>query len=99
MSKEKEQQLEEVFKEEVVSAADSQLIEEMAQSALMYGHKRTRTNPKFKPFVFGNRNNIEIIDLALTVKKLHEAIEFLKTKWAKLLPIFWTMKSQMCDCF
>ena len=73
-------QIEESLKEKTIEKKDLVVIEEMLQNALMYGHKRTRTNPRFKSFVFANRNNVEIIDLTLTLKKLEEAVEFLKNK-------------------
>ena len=73
-------QIEESLKEKTTEKQDLQLLEEMIKAALMYGHKKTRTNPKFKPFIFVNRNNVEIIDLNLTLDKLEQAIEFLKNK-------------------
>ncbi len=65
---------------DVEEGVDLEVLKDMIKAALMYGHSRTRTNPKFKPFIFGSRNNIEIIDLGLTLKKLGEAIELLKNK-------------------
>lgn len=74
------QEIEQSLKDRTSEKQDLQLLEEMIKAALMYGHKKTRTNPKFKPFIFTNRNNIEIIDLNLTLDKLEQAVEFLKNK-------------------
>ena len=73
-------QIEDSLKEKNIDKKNLAVLEEMIKAALMYGHKRTRTNPRFKPFIFANRNNIEIIDLNLTLEKLEQAIEFLKNK-------------------
>lgn len=64
---------------ENVSEADMNVLKEMAQYGVMFGHKKTRTNPRFKNFIFTTRNGIEIIDLAKTVKGIEEVSEFLKT--------------------
>ena len=74
------QEIEQSLKNKTTGKQDLQVLEEMIKAALMYGHKKTRTNPKFKPFIFVNRNNVEIIDLNLTLDKLEQAIEFLKNK-------------------
>jgi len=42
------------------------------------GYSRVRRHPKMQDFIFGARNNIEILDLELTEKKLNEAEDFLK---------------------
>ena len=74
------QEIEQSLKNKTTGKQDLQVLEEMIKAALMYGHKKTRTNPKFKPFIFVNRNNVEIIDLNLTLDKLEQAIEFLENK-------------------
>lgn len=54
-----------------------ELIKEMMANGLMYGHKKTRTNPKFKPFILTARSGIEIIDLTKTLSSIDEAAKFL----------------------
>ncbi|MCL4403941.1 30S ribosomal protein S2 [Patescibacteria group bacterium] len=53
-------------------------IAEIAKTGLFYGHKKTVTHPKMKPFLGGRRNEIEIIDPEQTMKSLGKAIEFIK---------------------
>lgn len=53
-------------------------IKEMLESALHFGHRTTRQHPKMKPYVFGVRNNVSIIDLEQTKKMLAIALEYLK---------------------
>jgi len=52
-------------------------LKEMAEAGIMYGHKKTRTAPEFKRYIFTTRNGIEIIDLAKTAKAIEAAAEFL----------------------
>lgn len=53
-------------------------IEEMLKAGVHLGHAKGKRNPAMAPFVFGVRNNVEIIDLEKTKAKLYEACEFLK---------------------
>jgi len=53
-------------------------IKEMLESALHFGHRKARQNPKMSSYVFGVRNNVSIIDLEQTREKLGEALEYLK---------------------
>jgi small subunit ribosomal protein S2 len=54
-------------------------IEEMTQAGLHFGHRTSRVNPKMKPYIFGVRNGVHIIDLEKTVEKLGEALRFIQT--------------------
>ena len=62
------------------SEADTALVREMMSAGLMYGHKSSKTHPKFKQYVSANRNGIEIIDLFQTISYLNEAADFLNKK-------------------
>ncbi len=42
-----------------------------------FGHQKARRNPKMSPFIHTTRNNINIIDLAKTVKLMKESLDFL----------------------
>lgn len=53
-------------------------LKEMAENGVLYGHKKTKTQPRFKQFVFATRNGMEIIDLVKTNELLNKAAEFLK---------------------
>lgn len=61
----------------VFTAPDPE-IEEMMKAGVHLGHAKSKRNPAMSPFVFGVRNNVEIIDLEKTKAKLYEACEFLK---------------------
>ncbi|MDP3881106.1 MAG: 30S ribosomal protein S2 [bacterium] len=53
------------------------MLEEMAQAGLLFGRKKSKTNPKMKDYVFANRNGFEMFDLEKTAAKLEEAKAFL----------------------
>lgn len=59
------------------SDVDIDLLKEMAEKGIMYGHKKNRTHPKFKQFIFTTRNGMEIIDLAKTVKAVENTADFI----------------------
>jgi small subunit ribosomal protein S2 len=47
----------------------------LLEAGAHFGHQSHRWNPKMAPFIFGERNNIHIIDLAQTVPLLHQALK------------------------
>lgn len=52
--------------------------EEMAEAGLHFGHRTSRIHPKMKPYIFGVRNTVHLIDLEKTVEKFNQALEFIK---------------------
>lgn len=40
---------------------------EMAKAGVLYGHKKSRRDPHFEPYVFAIRNGVEVIDLEQTL--------------------------------
>ena len=55
----------------------SELVRELVDSGIHYGHRSSRWNPKMRPYIFGKRNLIHIIDIRETVKGLLRAKKFL----------------------
>ena len=55
----------------------SELVRELIESGVHFGHRVSRWNPKMAPFIFGKRNSIHIIDIRETVKGLLRAKKFL----------------------
>ena len=51
-------------------------MKDLLEAGVHFGHQTKRWNPKMKPFIFGERNGIYIIDLGKTVKLFREAEEF-----------------------
>ena len=50
---------------------------QLLDAGIHFGHQSHRWNPKMKPYLFGIRNGIHIIDLQQTVPLLHNALVFL----------------------
>ena len=48
---------------------------QLLEAGVHFGHQTHRWNPKMKPYIFGDRNNIHIIDLAQTVPLLSRALQ------------------------
>jgi len=57
-------------------ATPIELIPELLEAGVHFGHQTKRWNPKMKPFIFGKRNGIYIIDLQQTLGRFQRAIEF-----------------------
>ncbi len=55
----------------------NELINEMVESGVHYGHQTRKWNPKMKPYLMKDKGGIYIIDLEQTVKCLDKAAEFL----------------------
>jgi small subunit ribosomal protein S2 len=47
---------------------------QLLEAGVHFGHHTRRWNPQMKPFIFGVRNNVHIIDLEQTVPMLHQAL-------------------------
>ncbi|MBN2197956.1 30S ribosomal protein S2 [Candidatus Wolfebacteria bacterium] len=71
-------QEEKEINEEVIDKKDEFVIREMMNVGLMYGHKKSKTNPKFKKYINITRNETEIIDLSQTLLFLDSAIDFMR---------------------
>jgi small subunit ribosomal protein S2 len=54
----------------------SATVRDMLQAGLHFGHQTRRWNPKMKPYIYGPRNGIYIINLDLTKKLFDKACNF-----------------------
>ena len=50
----------------------------LLEAGVQFGHQKRRWNPKMKEYIFTTRDDIYIIDLQKTVKKMEEAYEAMK---------------------
>lgn len=53
--------------------------EALSNAGLQYGYSRTRRHPSVKPFIEGNHNGVDFINLDKTAEQLENAISFLKS--------------------
>ncbi len=56
---------------------------QLLEAGVHFGHQTGRWNPKMKPYIFGARNGIHIIDLQQTVQFLRTAYDFVTQAVAK----------------
>ena len=52
-------------------------MKQLLEAGVHFGHQTRRWNPKMKPYIFGARNGIHIIDLQKTVKLFDKAYDFI----------------------
>lgn len=55
----------------------TELMTELLEAGVHFGHQTKRWNPKMKPFIFEKRNAIYLINLGETVRQLQQATQFL----------------------
>lgn len=55
----------------------TELLTELVEAGVHYGHQSRKWNPKMKPYLLEQRNSIYIINLEETVKQIDQAAEFL----------------------
>ena len=53
-------------------------VRELLEAGAHFGHQTRRWNPRMKPFIFGERAGIHIIDLDQTVRRLQTSLDFLR---------------------
>jgi small subunit ribosomal protein S2 len=60
-----------------------ELLKQLLESGVHFGHQTRRWNPKMRKFIFGQRNSIHIIDLEKTIEYLNQARDFMRDLAAK----------------
>lgn len=51
---------------------------ELLQAGVHFGHQRSHWHPKMKPYIFGARGGVQIIDLEKTLVELEKTLAFVK---------------------
>ena len=51
---------------------------QLLEAGAHFGHRQQRWNPKMAPFIYGQRNDIHILDLTQSVPLLHQALVTLR---------------------
>lgn len=54
------------------------VVKEILEAGVHYGHKTSRWNPKMRPYIYGRRNQIHIIDLKETVRGIMRGKRYLE---------------------
>jgi small subunit ribosomal protein S2 len=53
-------------------------MKELLEAGVHFGHQTRRWNPKMKPYIFGKRNGIYIIDLQKTLRMFNQVAQFVQ---------------------
>jgi len=59
-------------------ADTTELVPELLEAGVHFGHQTKRWNPKMRPYIFEQKNQIYIINLDETVRQLQRATQFLE---------------------
>jgi len=53
-------------------------MQQLIEAGAHFGHQTHRWNPRMKPYIFGSRNGVHIIDLSQTVPLMARALDFVQ---------------------
>ena len=59
-------------------ATNDVTMQQLLEAGAHFGHQTHRWNPKMKPYIFGDRNGVHIIDLSQTVPLFARALDFVR---------------------
>jgi len=57
----------------------SDLVKQLVESGVHFGHRSSRWNPKMRPYIYARRNKIHIIDVRETIRGLLRAKKYLSS--------------------
>lgn len=63
--------------------------ESLIKSGIHWGHQKSRRNPKMDPYIWGNKNNVSLVDISKTAHQLQKAARFLESIAAEGKNILW----------
>ena len=58
-------------------------VEAMLEAGMHFGHRTSRWHPKMKPFIFGSRKGVHIIDLEKSRDQLAKALDYIEQVTAR----------------
>ncbi len=74
-------------------------MKELLEAGAHFGHRKGAWNPKMKSYIYQERNQMHILDLTQTVKKIAEACEFVRdlaTEGKKILFVGTKQQAKRC---
>lgn len=66
-----------------------QLYKQLVEAGVHFGHQKSRWNPNMKPYLWGMKNKIHLIDVSKTAHQLQKAASFLEKIAADGKQILW----------
>jgi len=67
----------------MIMAATVVTMQQLLEAGAHFGHQTHRWNPKMKPYIFGDRNGVHIIDLSQSVPLFARALDFVQQTTAR----------------
>ncbi len=64
--------------EKTLNKKQEKIAKEMAEAGVFFGHSKSKKDPRMDPYISTFRGGVYIIDLVSSVKKLEEALDFIK---------------------
>jgi hypothetical protein len=64
-------------------AANVVTMQQLLEAGAHFGHQTHRWNPRMKPYIFGDRNGVHIIDLSQSVPLFARALDFVQQTAAR----------------
>ena len=61
----------------------------LIKSGVHFGHQKSKRNPKMDPYIWGYKNNVNLIDVSKTAYQLERAARFLESVAAENKTILW----------
>ncbi|MHB9148393.1 MAG: 30S ribosomal protein S2 [Candidatus Amoebophilus sp.] len=61
----------------------------LVKNGVHFGHQTSRWSPKMEPYIWGQKNNIHLIDVSKTARLLDKAASFLEATASEGKPILW----------
>ena len=69
------------------SPLSKELIQNLLEAGVHFGHQTKKWNPKMKPYIFGEKSGIYVIDLEKTAANLTKACNFIRETASQGVPI------------
>jgi len=69
--------------QELTMALPAFSMRQLMEAGVHFGHHTRRWDPRMEPFIFGQRNNVHILDLQQTVPMLQQALQALRDTTAR----------------
>ncbi len=66
-----------------------ELFGELVKAGVHFGHQKSRWCPKMKPYIWGSRDKVHLINIALTASHLEKAEKFLESVAAEGKSVLW----------
>lgn len=61
----------------------------LIKNGVQFGHQTWRWNPKMRPYIWGSKNDVHLIDISKTAQQLERAAQFLESVAATGKPVLW----------